>query len=227
MSERGIMILVVAVLFVGAFLFPYENNDSSYTRPPKPTVPQKPAVGQTADAAGPHQVDVPGSTEVKMTGGLLGPGINAATHRPEPEVILRQVVVAEGQAPSQRDGFPEGQWLEGTWMQISDDPASASPKNITADPASITFHVDGSFTEHMLLSVADVAPNPDKPRADFEGKYRLQRFTLSITRTDRAVDDEPSSVRKASYIACPIAGENTRGLPIRLFIDGKVLKYRD
>lgn len=224
MSERGIMILVVAVLFVGAFLFPYENDDSSYTRPSKPTIPQKPTVGQVADAAGPHQADVPGSTELKMPG---GPAMIAAPHRPDSQSIIRQVVLAHGQIPSQRDGFTEGQWLQGTWMQVTDDSTSVSEKSATADPASISFHVDGSFTEHMLLSERDVPPNVDRPRADFEGKYRLTRFTLTVTRTDRAVEDEPALARKADYIACPLAGENARGLPICLFIDGKVLKYRD
>lgn len=227
MSERGIIFLVVAALFIGAFLFPYENDDSSYFRSSKPTPPQKPIAGQVLDAGGPHLVDNPNSVDGKFPGGSRGPALNGAARAQDQEAAMRQVVVVQGQIPSQRDGFPDGQWLKGTWVLVTENLKSDSPKEASTDLPSITFNVDGTFTEHMLLSQGNESPTADKPRPDFEGKYRLQQFTLSITRTDAAAEDDEALSRRVNYVACPLAGENAQGLPIRLFISGKVLQYQN
>lgn len=222
MSERGIMFLVVAALFVGAFLFPYENNDTSYSRPTKPPAGQKQSANPAAETAGPHAVDLPGVNAANDSSGASGSPMNQSVHSPSPEETVRQVATAQGQSLSQREGFPDGQWLEGTWVQVMDD--TLAP----ADPASITFHVDGSFAEHLLFSGGELGSTKlDQPRADIAGKYRLAGLTLTVTRTDRAARDDPALARPMRYTACPLTGENARGLPIRLFIDGKVLKYRD
>ena len=216
------MFLVVAALFVGAFLFPYENNDTAYSRPTKPPPGQKQSANPAAETAGPHAVDLPGVNNANGSSGATGSPMNQSVRPPSPEETVRQVVTAQGQSLSQREGFAEGQWLEGTWVQVMDDTLDPT------DPASITFHVDGSFTEHVLFSDGEISPTKtDQPRADIAGKYRLAGLTLSVTRTDRAARDDPASARPSRYTACPLTGENARGLPIRLFIDGKVLKYRD
>ncbi len=227
MSERGIIFLVVAALFIGAFLFPYENDDSSYFRSSKTTPPPKPIPGQVLDAAGPHSVDNPNSVDGKFPGGHKGLALNGAARAQDQEAAMRQVVVVQGQIPSQREGFPDGQWLNGTWVLVTENLKPNAPNKASTELPSITFHVDGTFTEHMLLSQGDESPTADKPRPNFEGKYRLQRFTLSIMRTDAAAEDNEVLSRRVNYVACPLAGENAQGLPIRLFISGKVLQYQN
>lgn len=234
------MFVVVAALLAGAFFFPYESDDDYYAKHQKKPPAKQADAKQQPD--NPREVDAKGSaaeaqlavsdlTANHSNGGggsrdLIDPGAAAP--------IDEQIRLAEKQVASQNGGFGDDERLDGTWVQIFDAKAvtraggatpSTQPSVTTpANPATLTLHADGTFSEHLLLSMDDELIAAD--RANFTGRYALQGFTLSVIRTDAAARQAATGTRKLDYVICPLGTESANGLPARLFVDGKVLKYQ-
>lgn len=234
------MFAVVAALLAGAFFFPYESDDDYYAKHQKKP-PAKQADGKQ-QPDNPREVEAKGSAaEAQLAlADLTGSHSNSGNPRQliDPGAaapIEEQIRLAEKQVASQNGGFGDDERLEGTWVQIFDakevtkaggGPAPSTQPSVTtpANPATLTLHADGTFSEHLLLSVDDEPIAAD--RANFTGRYALQGYTLSVIRTDAAARQAATGTRKLDYVVCPLGTDSANGLPARLFVDGKVLKYQ-
>jgi hypothetical protein len=49
---------------------------------------------------------------------------------------------------------------------------------------------------------------------------------MSIIRTDAEARTDATASRKLDYVICPLGGEDADGMPVRIYVDGKVLKLK-
>jgi hypothetical protein len=235
MSERRIIIVIVIALFAGAWFFGYDNGGG----PGGGGGGANPSGGGSPSTAAPL-IDV-GSPSLPH--GAIAPAPGAAANP-----VARTPADAGSADSTAHGGFAEGRRPSGTWLLVPDAALNATTTiatsttttNTTAAPASInpttaptsdlpriTFRPDGTFTEHLLLSTDGLPLRPGLRRPDLTGRYALHGYTLAVVRDDdeyTALD--PRAPRNFDYTISPLFGENDKGMPVRLYIDGHVLEYQ-
>ena len=234
MSERGIIFLVVVALLAVAFFFPYESSDDEYYRThdkKQAAVVQKPP-GETDN---PHHAEGKGMGESRLVvddpiinakpAEFTEPGARAADEQaailPDFAPLIEQIDNAKEQVARHRGGFAKGRRLEGKYVQMIQNPATLP--SIAVDSTSyIIFHQDGTFAEHSALSFLASDGFSSHTPHDLSGHYYLKGYVFTIDQLTPLVDAEPDH----DFSICPLGGENGKGMPKRLSIDGKVFSYQ-